>query len=121
LAILPLQNLRQDPDDDFLGFSLADAVITKLGYVSSLTTRPSAAVEKYRNQVIDIQKVAADLNVDTLLIGSFIRDDDDLRITYQLIDGKTEKILGRGTIDLKYDKLLRVQDNVAQQLSKTWS
>jgi DNA-binding winged helix-turn-helix (wHTH) protein/TolB-like protein/Tfp pilus assembly protein PilF len=118
LAILPLQNLRQDPDDDFLGFSLADAVITKLGYVSSLTTRPSAAVEKYRNQVIDIQKVAADLNVDTLLIGSFIRDDDDLRITYQLIDGKTEKILGRGTIDLKYDKLLRVQDNVAQQIIK---
>jgi DNA-binding winged helix-turn-helix (wHTH) protein/TolB-like protein len=118
LAILPLQNLKQDPDDDFLGFSLADAVITKLGYVSSLTTRPSAAVEKYRNQVIDIQKVAADLNVDTLLIGSFIRDDDDLRITYQLIDGKTEKILGRGTIDLKYDKLLRVQDNVAQQIIK---
>jgi DNA-binding winged helix-turn-helix (wHTH) protein/TolB-like protein/Tfp pilus assembly protein PilF len=118
LAILPLQNLRQDPDDDFLGFSLADAVITKLGYVSSLTTRPSAAVEKYRNQVIDIQKVAADLNVDTLLIGSFIRDDDDLRITYQLIDGKTERILGRGTIDLKYDKLLRVQDNVAQQIIK---
>jgi DNA-binding winged helix-turn-helix (wHTH) protein/TolB-like protein/Tfp pilus assembly protein PilF len=118
LAILPLQNLRQNPDDDFLGFSLADAVITKLGYVSALTTRPSAAVEKYRNQVIDIQKVATDLNVDTLLIGSFIRDGDDLRITYQLIDGKTEKILGRGTIDLKYDKLLRVQDNVAQQIIK---
>src|SRR5580700_1384834 len=118
LAILPLQNLRQNPDDDFLGFSLADAVITKLGYVSALTTRPSAAVEKYRNQVIDIQKVATDLNVDTLLIGSFIRDGDDLRITYQLIDGKTEKILGRVTIDLKYDKLLRVQDNVAQQIIK---
>ena len=68
LAILPLRNLRQNPDDDFLGFSLADAVITKLGYVSSVTTRPSAKVEKYRNQVIDIQKVAAELNVDSLLI-----------------------------------------------------
>ena len=95
LAILPLQNLRQDPDDDFLGFSLADAVISKLGYVSSLTTIPSAAVEKYRNQVIDIRKVAADLNVDTLLIGSFIRDDDDLRITYQLIDGKSREDSGQ--------------------------
>jgi hypothetical protein len=40
--------------------------------VSSLTVRPSTAVEKYRNQVIDIQKVAADLSVDTLLTGSFI-------------------------------------------------
>jgi DNA-binding winged helix-turn-helix (wHTH) protein/TolB-like protein/Tfp pilus assembly protein PilF len=116
LAILPLQNLRQDPNNDFLGFSLADAVITKLDYVSSLTVRPSTAVEKYRNQVIDIQKVGAELNIDTLLTGSFLRDGDDLRITYQLIDVKTEKILGRGTIDAKYDKLLRVQDNVAEQI-----
>ncbi len=84
--------------------------------MSSLTVRPSTAIEKYRNQVIDIQKVAADLSVDTLLTGSFIRDGDDLRITYQLIDAKTERIVGRGTIDLKYDKLLRVQDNVAQQI-----
>ena len=57
LAILPFQNLRQDPNSDFLGFSLADAVITKLDYVSSLTVRPSAAVEKYRDKAIDIQSV----------------------------------------------------------------
>ncbi len=118
LAILPLRNLRQSPDDDFLGFSLADAIITKLDYVSSLTIRPSTMVEKYRKQEIDIQKVASELNVDTLLTGSFIHDGDQLRITYQLIDVKTDKILGRGTIDLKYDGLLRVQDNVAQRIVK---
>lgn len=118
LAILPLQNLRQNPDDDFLGFSLADAVITKLGYVSALAVRPSSTVQKYRDQVIDPQKVAKELSVDALLTGTFIREGEDLRITYQLIDGKTDKILGRGTIDLKYDKLLRVQDNVAQRIIK---
>jgi DNA-binding winged helix-turn-helix (wHTH) protein/TolB-like protein/Tfp pilus assembly protein PilF len=116
LAILPLQNLRQDSKSDFLGFSLADAVITKLDYVSSLTVRPSTAVERYRNQVIDIKKVGGELNVDTLLTGSFLRDRDKLRITYQLIEVKTEKILGRGTIDLKYDDLLEVQDNVAHRI-----
>jgi DNA-binding winged helix-turn-helix (wHTH) protein/TolB-like protein/Tfp pilus assembly protein PilF len=118
LAILPFKNLTQDPNSDFLGFSLADAVITKLGYVSSLTVRPSTAVEKYRNQVIEIPKVAAELKVDTLLTANFIREGDDLRITYQLIDVKTEKILDRGTVDVKYDKLLTVQDNVAQQIIK---
>ncbi len=116
LAILPLQNLKQDPNSEFLGFSLADAVITKLDYVSSLTVRPSAAVEKYRDKSIDIQSVGADLKVDTLLAGSFIRDGDRLRISYQLIDVKTEKILGSGMMDLKYDDLLRVQDNVAAQI-----
>jgi DNA-binding winged helix-turn-helix (wHTH) protein/TolB-like protein/Tfp pilus assembly protein PilF len=118
LAILPLQNLRQNPNDDFLGFSLADAIITKLGYVSALVVRPSSTIQKYRDQVIDPQKVATELSVDALLTGTFIREGEDLRITYQLIDGKTDQILGRGTIDLKYDKLLRVQDNVAQRIIK---
>ncbi|HXO31869.1 MAG TPA: hypothetical protein VN901_05960 [Candidatus Acidoferrales bacterium] len=54
--------------------------------------------------------------MDTLLTGSFIRDGDNLRITYQLVDAKTEKILGQGVIDLKYDNLLTVQDKVTSQL-----
>jgi DNA-binding winged helix-turn-helix (wHTH) protein/TolB-like protein len=116
LAILPLQNHGQDSNSDFLGLSLADVLITKLAYVHALSVRPSAAIEKYRGTAIDLQKVAADLKVDTLLTGSFIRDGDNLRITYQLVDAKTEKILGQGVIDLKYDNLLAVQDKVTSQL-----
>ena len=84
----------------------------------ALTVRPSSSVDKYRNQIIDPKKVAADLNVDTLLTGSFIKDGDDLRITTQLIDVKPDKILWREAIDLKYDKLLTVQDRVSQQIIK---
>jgi tetratricopeptide (TPR) repeat protein len=62
--------------------------------------------------------VAADLNVDTLLTGSYLKDGDDLRITAQLIDVKPDKILWREAIDVKYDKLLTVQDRVAQQIIK---
>ena len=118
LAILPFQNLRHDPDSDFLGYSLADAVITKLGYVQALRVRPSYAIAKYRNQTIDIPKVATELNVDTLLMGNFIRDGDDLRITTQLVDAVTDSILWKGAFDLKYDKLLTVHDNVAQEIIK---
>jgi serine/threonine protein kinase/TolB-like protein len=118
LAILPFRNLKQDAETDFLGFSLADAIITKLGYVGALTVRPSSSVDKYRNQIIDPKKVAAELDVDTLLTGSFVKDGDDLRITTQLIDVKPDKILWRDAIDLKYDKLLTVQDRVSQQIIK---
>jgi DNA-binding winged helix-turn-helix (wHTH) protein/TolB-like protein/Tfp pilus assembly protein PilF len=116
LAILPLQNRGEDSRSDFLGLSLADVLITKLAYMSSLSVRPSAAIEKYRGTAIDLQKVAADLKVDTLLTGSFIRDGNNLRITYQLVEPKTEKILGQGVIDLKYDNLLSIQDKVTGQL-----
>jgi serine/threonine protein kinase len=118
LAVLPFRNLNGDPKTDFLGFSLADEVITKLDYVNALTVRPSSSVDKYRDQVVDPKKVAADLNVDTLLTGTFIKDGDDLRITTQLIDVKPDKILWRDTIDVRYDDLLTVQDRVAQQIIK---
>ncbi|MEO8128953.1 MAG: winged helix-turn-helix domain-containing protein [Bryobacteraceae bacterium] len=118
LAVLPFQSLGGDAKNDFLGFSLADAIITKLGYVSSLTVRPSSAISGYRHQPIDIAKVAAELHVDTLLTGNYIRDGGDLRITSQLIDVKTQNLLWRETFDLKYDKLLTLQDSVAQQIIK---
>jgi serine/threonine protein kinase/TolB-like protein len=114
LAVLPFRNLRGDPQADFLGFSLADAVITKLAYISTLTVRPSSSVERYRNQTIDPPKVAADLNVGTLLTGTFIKDGDDLRITTQLIDVKPDKILWQDSFDTKFDKLLTVQDRVSE-------
>jgi DNA-binding winged helix-turn-helix (wHTH) protein/TolB-like protein/Tfp pilus assembly protein PilF len=116
LAVLPFRNLQPSARDDFLGYSLADAVITKMGYVSSLSVRPSTAIERYRNQTIDSRKVASDLNVDTLLTANYVREGDNLRITYQLIEAKSDKIIGRGTIDVKYDKLLHVQDSVAQEI-----
>ena len=116
LAVLPFQNLQDDANTDFLGFSLADAIITKLGYVSELNVRPSYSIQKYKKQPIDIPKVAADLKVNTLLVGTFLREGDDLRIACQLIDIQTENLLWKGAFDLKYDKLLTVQDQVAQQI-----
>jgi hypothetical protein len=75
-------------------------------------------VERYRHQAVDFRQAAAELHVDTLLTGNFLRDGDDLRITSQLIDVKTQNILWKGAFDLKYDKLLTVQDSVAQQIVK---
>jgi serine/threonine protein kinase/TolB-like protein/Tfp pilus assembly protein PilF len=116
LAVLPFRNLKPDPATDFLGFSLADAIITKLGYVSALTLRPSSAVDTYRNKAVDPRVVARDLKVDTLLTGTFVRDGEDLRITTQLIDARADKILWRDAIDVKYDKLPTLQHQLSQQI-----
>ncbi len=118
LAILPFRNLRQDPSLDYLGFSLADATITKLGYISTLIVRPSSAVDKYRNQTVDPQEVGRELSVDTLLTGGYLKDGDDLRITAQLVDIKTNRMLWRDSIDVRFDKLLTVQDRVTQEIVK---
>jgi DNA-binding winged helix-turn-helix (wHTH) protein/TolB-like protein/Flp pilus assembly protein TadD len=116
LAILPFRNLRGNPQDEFLALSLADAVITQLGYIRALTVRPSYDIQKYTSQIVDLPKVAADLGVDTLLTGTFIHEDDNLRITGQLIDVNTRDLLWKGSFDIKYNKLLTVQERVAQEI-----
>jgi DNA-binding winged helix-turn-helix (wHTH) protein/TolB-like protein/lipopolysaccharide biosynthesis regulator YciM len=116
LAVLPFQNLHTNAESDFLGFSLADAVITKLGYVRELSVRPSYAVQQYKGQIIDPQKIARELDVDTILTGTFLREGDDLRITCQLVEISSQNILWKGAFDLKYDKLLTVQDSVTNQI-----
>jgi serine/threonine-protein kinase len=113
---MPFRNLKGDTETDFLGLSLADAIITKLGYVSTVIVRPSSYVEKYRNQEIDPQKIGAELNVNTLLTGSFMKEGDEIRIKTQLVDLESNEILWRDSIDLKYDKVLLVEDRVAREI-----
>jgi serine/threonine protein kinase/TolB-like protein len=116
VAILPFRNLKPDPETAFLGFSLADAAITKLSYVNSIVVRPSSAVEKYRDHIADPQKVGSELNVNRLVTGSYLKDGDSLRVNTQLISLQPSKILWQDTFDVKYGNLLSVQDLVAQQI-----
>jgi DNA-binding winged helix-turn-helix (wHTH) protein/TolB-like protein len=116
LAVLPFQNLRHDPDTEFLGFSLADAIINRLGYVHELTIRPSYAIQKYRSDSPDLQHIAKALSVDTLLTGNYVREGENLRVSYQLIDIRNDRLMRQGTVDVKYQNLPSVQDDVSAQV-----
>ena len=118
LAVLPFLNLRQDPSLDYLGFSLSDAITTELSSVGALTLRPSSSVAKYRNQIVDPRRAAADLHVDALLTGSFLKDGNDLRINAQLVDVRANRILWQDSMDLQFDHLLEVQDRVSNEIVK---
>jgi DNA-binding winged helix-turn-helix (wHTH) protein/TolB-like protein len=116
LAILPFTNLKPDNETDFLGSSLAEATTTKLRYVDSLVVRPSAYVEKYRGQPVDPQKAADELRVDTLMTGTYIKEGNTLAVTVQLIDVNKGVILSKFPLETKFDKLITVQDQVAQNI-----
>ncbi|MBV9268430.1 MAG: protein kinase [Acidobacteriaceae bacterium] len=116
LAVLPFRNLRPDPNTDFLGFSLADEVTTKLGYVKGLTMRPASAIGRYRDSGSDVRAAAADLRADMIVTGTYIKDGSDLRITARLITFHPEAVLWQNTLNVKYDNLLTVQDRVAQMI-----
>jgi DNA-binding winged helix-turn-helix (wHTH) protein/TolB-like protein len=116
LAILPFRNLKPDDQTEFLGSSLADATTTRLRSFSSLIVRPSCYVEKYRGVDVDPKKVAEELDVDTLMTGTFLKEGNSLRVTVQLIDVNKGEILSRFPFETKYDKLATIQDQVAHNI-----
>ncbi|HEX4949153.1 MAG TPA: tetratricopeptide repeat protein, partial [Blastocatellia bacterium] len=110
------RNLKPDAATDYLGFPLADAIITKLGYVSALTVRPSSYISAYRDQELNVRQVATELNVDTLLVGSYLKEASQLRVTAQLIDVLKDELLWQDEIDLQDTGQLTAQDRVAQEI-----
>ncbi|HEY9433113.1 MAG TPA: protein kinase [Blastocatellia bacterium] len=116
LAILPLRNLAGDSEIDFLGFALADSVITQLAPLKSLIVRPSSAVEKYRNQVVEPRAIGRELQVDTILSGSYLKAADMFRVNVQLVDVSRNEILWQERIDLKFDNVIALQDKICEEL-----
>lgn len=113
LAVLPLRNLKPGPETDFLSMALADAIINRLGYVGEITVEPLSSVAKYRSTDADARQIARELNVQNVLAGSYIKEGDDLRVTMEFISVDKNASPRRENVELKYDKLFRVQDWVA--------
>jgi DNA-binding winged helix-turn-helix (wHTH) protein/TolB-like protein/Tfp pilus assembly protein PilF len=114
LAILPFRNLKPDPASQFLSYSLADAIIHRLGYVSDIAVRPSSYVAKYRDGDADPRAVAEELHVQAVLTGNYIKEGNRLRVSAELIDVAKGEVLWRDTLDVPYDQLMTVQDRVAE-------
>jgi len=116
LAILPLRNLTGEAEIEFLGFALADSVIMQLACINSLIVRPSSAVESYRNLVVEPRTVGRELQVDTILSGSYLRAGDAFRVNVQLVDAERNEILWQERIDSKFDNVIALQDRICEEL-----
>jgi serine/threonine-protein kinase len=92
LAVLPLENLSGDPEQDYLAAGMHEALITKLGKLGGLrrvSARPS--VLRYQKTDKPLRQIADELGVSALIIGTVLRSGDNVRITAHLIDGATEE------------------------------
>jgi len=116
IAVLPFQNVRGDDRIDFLGFALADAVISKLSYLDAVTVRPSSYIQRYRNQTPDPKQVGEDLGINHLLTGSMLASGDNLRVSVQFVDLERGEVRWEETINARLDNLLEVQDEVVERI-----
>lgn len=113
LAVLPLRNLKPGAEADFLSMALADAIISRLGYVGDINVEPLSAVTKYRNSELDARQIGQELKVQNVLTGSYAKEGNDFRVTMEFISVEGQKEPWRDNLEFPYDKLFTVQDRVA--------
>jgi len=92
LAVLPLKNVNAAQPNDHSGLGMADALITRLGNVRSLTVRPTSAIAQLENADGDSLEVGRKLQVDSVLEGMMYRLGDRVRVNMRLLkvaDGET--------------------------------
>ncbi len=73
LIVLPFRVLRADPEIDFLGVSVPDAITNALTGLESLVVRSSAAATRFGTDALDLERVAEEADVDVVLTGNILR------------------------------------------------
>ena len=90
IAVLPLENLSGDPEQDSLAESIHDELITNLAGLSSLkTVIARSTVMTYKGKNTPPQKIAQELHVKALITGALRLAGERVHVTAQLINPTT--------------------------------
>jgi len=116
VVVLPFRVLRPDPDIDFLAFSLPDAITTSLAGIGPLIVRSSATAARFAGDAPDIKALAAEADVDRVVMGTLLRSGDQLRATTQLVEAPGGTLLTSHAVQSTLGDLFRMQDDIARQL-----
>jgi non-specific serine/threonine protein kinase len=116
IVVLPFRILRPDPETDFLAFSLPDAIATSLSRLRSLVVRSSATAARFAGEAPDLKVLAAEADVDRVVMGTLVRAGDQLQATTQLVEAPGGTLLKSHTVQSSLGDLFRLQDDIARRV-----
>ena len=112
LAVLPFQNAGGDSSSDFLKVALADEVTNILTYTPSLEVRPVPTTLKST----DAQQAGHDLKVAYVVTGHYLREHNDLVITLETIDVKTDRIVWQQRFRVPANNPIQLQTQLESEV-----
>ncbi len=118
LAVLPLENLSRDPEQEYFADGMTEALITELSKISALKVISRTSAMRYKNSNKPMPQISRELEVDGVIEGSVAREGDQVRITVQLIHGPTDKHLWAESYQRELHGILALQSEVAQAIAR---
>src|SRR5207249_5053599 len=114
LAVLPLENLSHDPQQEYFAEGLTEALITTLAKIGELRVVSRTSAMLYKGVRKPLREIARELEVDAIVEGTVLRAGRRVRITAQLIDAPKEMHLWAESYERDLRDVLALQAEVAQ-------
>jgi len=121
IAVLPLENLSADPNQQFFADGVTDELTTNLAQIGSLRVISHTSAVACSGKQKSASQIALCLGVDALVEGSVVRSGDRVRINTQLIHAASDRHLWAHTYDLQLSDILTVQGELARAIAASIS
>jgi TolB-like protein/DNA-binding winged helix-turn-helix (wHTH) protein/Tfp pilus assembly protein PilF len=118
IAVLPLQNLSNDPTQEYFSEGITDALTTDLAQIGSLRVISRTSAVQFKGSKETLPQIGRDLNVDAIVEGTVARTESRVRITAQLIDANSDHHLWARSYERDLKDVLALQDEVARDIAE---
>jgi adenylate cyclase len=117
IAVLPFNNLSDDPKQEYFTDGMTDELITNLSKISGFLVISRNSSFVYKGKTVPIKQVANELKVKYVLEGSIQRVGDRVRIRAQLIDGTTDHHIWAESYDAVMENIFDLQDKITKNIA----
>jgi TolB-like protein/Tfp pilus assembly protein PilF len=117
VAVLPLENLSNDPAQDYFSEGITDALTTNLAQIGSLRVISRTSAMQFKGSNETLPQIGRDLKVDAIVEGTVLRGENSVRITAQLIETTSDHHLWAKSYERDLRNVLALQDEVARDIA----
>jgi eukaryotic-like serine/threonine-protein kinase len=118
LAVLPLSNLSADRDQEYFADAMTEELTTRLAKMGNWRITSRTSVMGYRGTHKKVPEIAKELGVDAIIEGSVIREASRVKVSAQLIDGRSDQHIWADVYEREMEGVLAIQDDVARAIAR---
>jgi TolB-like protein/class 3 adenylate cyclase len=118
LAVLPLANLSGDPEQEYYADGMTETLIAELAKLPGVRVISRTSVMQFKGKRTPLPEIAKLLNVEGVIEGSVMRAENQVRITAQLIDARSDQHVWAEQYDRELARVLEIQSEVAKAVAK---
>ncbi len=118
IAVLPLENLSGDPEQEYFADGMTEALIGELAQISALRVISRTSVMQYKGARKPLPSIARELNVDAIVEGSVLHSANRVRISARLIRGPTDQHVWAQSYERDLEDVLVLQRQIAQAIAR---